>query len=359
MNRAWKDLTGAGAKILITSAAVLACAVATVILGYFAGESVIYTHFYYVPVVLAAIWYRRNGLIVPFILVAFYFVSVGASENGLGTNDYLRGAAVIVVGIVVGELSNIISTTVLELSSCKERLRNLLKTRTAERDEANAKLALMSRMTRHDLVNDLAVLTGWLELAGESKDMDECRTHLAHAADSGRAMRQAFEFAAEYERIGVQAPVWVNVKDAVSSAFSGFDLVGIEIDNRLPDCEVLADSMLGKVFRNLVDNSLRHGGTIHRISISGDRVGDSLVLTYADDGRGISDKDRPHLFEPGYGKHTGLGMFFAKKVLEMTGMSIEEHGTSGSGVRFVITVPPGKSRSVASPPAGDDRVRTP
>ncbi|MCU0859486.1 MAG: HAMP domain-containing histidine kinase, partial [Thermoplasmata archaeon] len=97
----------------------------------------------------------------------------------------------------------------------------------------------------------------------------------------------------------------------------------------------------------------------HRISISGDRVGDSLVLTYADDGRGISDKDRPHLFEPGYGKHTGLGMFFAKKVLEMTGMSIEEHGTSGSGVRFVITVPPGKSRSVASPPAGDDRVRTP
>ncbi|MCU0860050.1 MAG: hypothetical protein MUE55_05655, partial [Thermoplasmata archaeon] len=130
MNRAWKDLTGAGAKILITSAAVLACAVATVILGYFAGESVIYTHFYYVPVVLAAIWYRRNGLIVPFILVAFYFVSVGASENGLGTNDYLRGAAVIVVGIVVGELSNIISTTVLELSSCKERLRNLLKTRT-------------------------------------------------------------------------------------------------------------------------------------------------------------------------------------------------------------------------------------
>ncbi len=359
MTGVWRDLASARVKIVITFSAVLSCVVATIILGYLAGESVVYTHFYYVPVVLAALWYRRNGLVVPFILVAFYFASVGASEKGLETNDYLRGAAVIVVGTVVGELSNIISTAMMELSECKGQLKELLQTRTAELNEANAKLALMSRMTRHDLVNDLSVLTGWLELAGDSKDMDECRTNLAHAADAGRTMRQAFEFAAEYERTGVQAPVWVNLKGAVSSAFSGFDLGGIEVDTRLPDCEVFADPMLGKVFRNLVDNSLRHGGTLHRISISGDEAGASLVLTYGDDGKGISDRDRPHLFEPGYGKHTGLGMFFARKVLEMTGISIEERGTNGSGARFVITVPSGKSRSVAPAPAGDGRVRTP
>lgn len=359
MTRRCRDLVNARVKLVVTFSAVLICAVATIFLGYFEDESVIYTHFYYVPVVLAALWYRRNGLIVPSVLVAFYFLSVGASARGLETNDYLRGAVVVVVGFVVGELSNMSSTARMELSACKERLQKLVEVRTAELNDANAKLALMSRITRHDLVNDLSVLSGWLEIASESKDMAECRANLGRAADAGRAMRIAFEFAAEYERIGAKAPVWVNLRTAFSSGVSGLVLGGAEVVDGLPDCEVHADPMLCKVFGNLVDNSLRHGGGIHKISVSGAPVDDSLVLEYEDDGTGISDKDRVHLFEPGYGRHTGLGLHFSKRVLDITGISIEERGKSGSGVRFVITVPPGKWRRVDGTAPVTGRVKCP
>jgi hypothetical protein len=39
-------------------------------------------------------------------------------------------------------------------------------------------------------------------------------------------------------------------------------------------------------------------------------------------------------------------MYFARKVLGITGITIDERGVSGSGARFVITVPAGAFRTV-------------
>jgi signal transduction histidine kinase len=218
-------------------------------------------------------------------------------------------------------------------------LEDLVLRRTAELKTANEKLALMGRMTRHDLVNSLSVLSGWLELARESKDEAECKTNLGRAAEALDTMRAALEFAGEYERIGAKSPTWMELRKAFTSSKAGLPVEGIRFIDRLSDTEVYADPMLDKVFRNMVDNSLRHGGKVTTIAISAAVVGGNLTLTYEDDGKGLSDEDRQHLFEPGHGRHTGLGMYFARKVLEMTGISIEERGVRGSGAKFVITVP--------------------
>ncbi len=346
MNSGSMDHFGPMMKLLLTVCAVAACVIATVMLGYFAEEAVIYTHFYYVPVVLAALWYHRRGLAVPIVLVSSYFLSLGASPRGLETNDYLRGVVLIVVGFVVSELSNVCSTARKEVSTYKDKLEDLVRKRTEELREANERLALMGRMTRHDLVNALSILSGWLELARESEDDATCRVDLGRAIEAEGAMRAALEFAGEYERIGAHSPVWLNLRRSFALGATGFPLDKVKVTNRLPGVEVYADAMLDKVFRNLVDNSLRHGGTVSSITVSGEVVGGALVLTYEDDGQGVSDADRPHLFEQGHGKHTGLGMYFARKVLGITGITIEERGVRGSGARFVVTVPAGAFRTV-------------
>jgi signal transduction histidine kinase len=58
-----------------------------------------------------------------------------------------------------------------------------------------------------------------------------------------------------------------------------------------------------------------------------------------DNGVGIPEKDKEKIFEQGYGKHTGLGLFLAKEILAITGISIRETGTPGTGARFEILVP--------------------
>lgn len=74
-----------------------------------------------------------------------------------------------------------------------------------------------------------------------------------------------------------------------------------------------------------------------------------MVITYEDDGAGIGERDRSRLFERGFGKHTGFGLFLSREMLAITGIAIEETGTSGTGARFEISIPHGLFRFVEDP----------
>lgn len=346
MLNAFTGSRGREIRLLVTSSTVLACVVSTFYFAYVAGETVIYTHFYYAPVVMSGLWYRRRGLIVPFLLVASYLCSIQLSDLPMDADIYLRSVVLIFVGLTVGELSNLSSRGQAELARYRDHLEELVKDRTADLSLANEKLELMGKITRHDTINSLSVLSGWLELARDSEDVTTCKSSLEKARDAEGAMRRSLEFAGDYERVGARSPQWLFLRKSFSSGLEGMALEGISVSNGLPEIEVHADPMLDKVFRNLVDNSVRHGGAVHRIAVSAEVVGKELVIVYTDDGRGIAPEDRGQLFQLGFGRHTGFGLYFARKALGMTGISIDERGTAGTGARFVMTVPEGRFRSV-------------
>jgi signal transduction histidine kinase len=50
------------------------------------------------------------------------------------------------------------------------------------------------------------------------------------------------------------------------------------------------------------------------------------------------------IFDRGYGKGSGLGLFFVREVLSITGLNIRETGLDGHGARFEISVPKGQYR---------------
>ena len=56
---------------------------------------------------------------------------------------------------------------------------------------------------------------------------------------------------------------------------------------------------------------------------------------------GISPDQKESIFERGYGKNTGMGLFLAREILAITGITIAETGKPGKGARFEITVPAG------------------
>ena len=102
--------------------------------------------------------------------------------------------------------------------------------------------------------------------------------------------------------------------------------------------------MLEKVFFNLLDNSIRHGGQVTEIRVSSRQSNEGLALVWEDNGTGIPNEEKDRIFEKGYGVNTGLGLSLCREILAITGMSMRETGEPGSGARFEIAVPKGAYR---------------
>jgi PAS domain S-box-containing protein len=204
---------------------------------------------------------------------------------------------------------------------------------------ASRKLNLMSGITRHDIMNQLMVLSGSLELSLGNVTDPEGITHINRAMKAAGTIQHQIAFTREYEELGVKTPVWQRLSDVVRSAASqlGIKTITIEIpDERI---ELYADPLLIKVFNNLFENTRQYGGEVTRITISNHPDGAGLIVTVTDNGIGISQDDKKRLFERGFGKNTGLGLFLSREILSITGITINETGTPGKGAQFEIAVP--------------------
>jgi PAS domain S-box-containing protein len=210
--------------------------------------------------------------------------------------------------------------------------------------EANTKLGILNSITRHDILNQMTVLNGYLEL-GMRREKDPAITAyfdiMFRAAEN---VQRQIVFTKDYQEMGVKAPLWVSVSRQTNDAFAMLHPPGIKLEDTTDGVEVLADQLAEKVPYNLIDNSMRHGERVTRIRMSAEAAGESMLIVYQDDGVGIGAKDRARLFEKGFGKNTGLGLFLVREILSITGITIEERGQEGCGVRFEMRVPPGAWR---------------
>ncbi|MEI6795583.1 MAG: PAS domain S-box protein [Methanomassiliicoccales archaeon] len=209
---------------------------------------------------------------------------------------------------------------------------------------ANSRLSLLSSITRHDIMNQVMVLKGYLELQ-ESMAQDERRkVNLVRIREAAEKIQEQLTFAKQYERMGLDEPAWIPLDMIGEKLVQEATSKGIACNLSPIEYEVYADNMLDKVFFNLLDNSVRHGKRVTRISLRTEEEVQGLCIIYEDNGVGVADKDRPKLFHRGFGSNTGMGLFLAKEILSITDFSITEDGSLGTGVRFSIRVPRGQYR---------------
>ena len=64
-----------------------------------------------------------------------------------------------------------------------------------------------------------------------------------------------------------------------------------------------------------------------------------LKLVYEDDGVGIANDEKEKIFQRGYGKGTGYGLYLIRKTCEVYGWTIKETGKHEKGARFLFTIP--------------------
>jgi|GEM_PF-5428668 len=72
-----------------------------------------------------------------------------------------------------------------------------------------------------------------------------------------------------------------------------------------------------------------------------DTCDQSLSIPYVDDGPGIPGDQKAENFVGGLWQNTGFGLFLAREILAISGITVQETGTYGKGARFEIVVPEG------------------
>jgi PAS domain-containing protein/two-component sensor histidine kinase len=211
--------------------------------------------------------------------------------------------------------------------------------------KANKKLNLLGSVTRHDAINQLSVVFAWLEIAKEVAARDEpVHEHLARVGEAAKMIRRQLEFTADYQEIGVKRPEWMDLADAVNRGVEGLRKGKMSLNIDVAGVQVFADTMLEKVFYNLVENALRHGEKVKSISISARETKEGLTIVCEDDGIGIPADDKEKVFLRGFGKNTGFGLYMVREVLDITGIRVRETGVPGKGARFEMLVPAGNYR---------------
>ena len=122
---------------------------------------------------------------------------------------------------------------------------------------------------------------------------------------------------------------------------------------------VLADrDKLEKIVLNLVFNALKFTPAGGRVELRAEKRGEEFVLTVADTGMGISEKNLPHVFDrfwqaDGSSKRkyqgVGIGLALVKELVEIQGGKVAVQSQEGKGTTFTVTLPYQKAEPAQAP----------
>jgi two-component system OmpR family sensor kinase len=231
-------------------------------------------------------------------------------------------------------------------------------------DRAMTEMRRFMADAAHELRTPLAVLRGYADVALQ-KDRDSTE----YQEVLGDVSREAARLADIVERMlllaRAEAGDWPTAQESfflddvildvgnAGRALGGARGVRMEVGD-LDEAPVRGDpALLRQLLMALVDNAVKFspdGGTV-RLSLV--RRGDTCSATVEDEGPGIPDEARPHVFERFYRADSarprqqgaGLGLAIAEWIAELHGGTVTLGAREGGGTRASVTLPvePGES----------------
>ena len=216
-------------------------------------------------------------------------------------------------------------------------------------ESLKTKIDLLFSITRGDILDQLSVIVNYLERAQLKTSTESMQAFFEKTLASVESIRNQIKFVRSLQDLKGPSPVWQSVKKAFWNSVPLISAGTIDISMEMDDIELYADSLLPRVFYNLLANSIQHGEyQLTKIQLSSYVSGESLTLVYEDNGGGIPVNEKEKIFEFGYGRGTGFGLFLVREILGYTGITITENGDPGKGAKFEIVVPKGKFRKAKS-----------
>ena len=212
------------------------------------------------------------------------------------------------------------------------------------------KLELVGSITRHDVLNQLTVVMGYNELLLMMIEDPTMKSYLERTQGAITRIRSQFQFAKEYQNLGIEPPRFQMIRSVVHQARENFDLKGIHVVETCGNAAVCANLLFENAIACLFEHTLSHSANVTeiRVFLEGNRSG-RMVLVFADNGTGELSADKEKIFEYGHDKTASGGLFFAREILALTGITITYTGESGKGARFEMQIPEERFQNEGKP----------
>jgi len=195
----------------------------------------------------------------------------------------------------------------------------------------------MSMITRHDIRNKLAIIMGYQDIIRmklvKGEDVD---TYLDGIRKNSLKILSILDFNRDFEKLGSEERVPTKVALSFYQAAEFLKLGDIDVNCECGDFVVIADSLLSRLFYNLLDNSLKYGENLSLIRLYNE--GDHRLI-YEDDGGGIPEDKRAKLYSSSLEDAGVRGLTLINRIIESYDWTLTEEGKPDVGVRFVIDLP--------------------
>ena len=223
--------------------------------------------------------------------------------------------------------------------------------RNRELEAANQLKLDLIGMLGHEIGNPLSSIRGYAEVLLEGAAGAEVRGPAieAIARQAGRLdeiVREvlamvsidAGTLSATRQELGLRAEI--------KRALAAMDLDHLPVGG--PDAQVLCHpGHLQQIMVNLLSNAAKYGGGATGVEIQS--VGTRVRVAVEDDGPGVPDEFRPHLFErmsradrdAATVKGTGLGLYIVRGLAHANHGDVHHEPNPGGGSRFVLTLQTG------------------
>ena len=225
-------------------------------------------------------------------------------------------------------------------------------------------LTLLGQFTAgfmHEFNNPMAIVTSRIEVLLEERnadaalcgDLQQMLTEMRYMGNIARTLLQALRRERGSEVFAPSAPSEA-LEEALAALLPSANEQGVRLVREIADVPRvnLPWHVVSEVVRGLLSNALhalrgREGATIW-IRLEPYRfAGAKVVLRIEDNGPGVPEGIREHLFEPFVSQspgreRLGLGLFLGASLLNMYDGRLWYEERSGGGASFVIEIPPAR-----------------
>lgn len=217
--------------------------------------------------------------------------------------------------------------------------------RTLERQRDN--LEILNQIICHDIRNDLQLVLAYAETLEDSVE-DSGEEYVRQILKTARNAVEITNGARDITEVLLQpeaehSPVRLRyvLQEHVNEVQSNHEHALVAVDGPIPEVEVLADEMLGSVFRNLLTNAIVHNDAeLPEVTVSVTLDEGVVRVFVADNGPGIPDDHKERIFQKGEkglnGDGTGLGLYLVGTLVDRYDGNVWIEDNEPEGSIFVV-----------------------
>lgn len=202
---------------------------------------------------------------------------------------------------------------------------------------SNKRIQMLNKIIRHDLSNDLAVISCAVKLFKKTKSdislIDEIEKRTRKSLNAIAGYRKSESYINSNTDLNE-----LELCDVIKCLKVDYPKINFVIEGT---CRVFGDDTLYSVLENLVSNSIKHGQA-SQIDINISENSDVCRMKFADNGIGIPDEIKENIFDEGFhhgeSGNTGIGLHIVKNTIERFGGEIKVEDNKPKGVTFIFTL---------------------